>query len=236
MRDKVANLNIIDRGWSILPSGGLSRNGSASFELIGNLVSAPRIEVSLGTCFNCYDIVPWTPLGLDDGLDRTQLKEDETRSCNEREKCIFNASTTQCTRNGKLGPDSVIGLESCTMILVPDAVGVQDFDHKFPIRFNLDLSWIDLTVDSGTGESPLSVPAHYNIRIRTCSGESAQVSSLQSMLATSYALPRTLGTIRIQDPSGKRLASTRDWPAWRATEYPRIRATLKSKHPGFLWP
>ncbi len=42
--------------------------------------------------------------------------------------------------------------------------------------------------------------------------------------------------IWIQDPTGKRLASTRDWPAWRATEYPRIRATLKSKHPGFLWP
>jgi ATP-dependent helicase HrpB len=42
--------------------------------------------------------------------------------------------------------------------------------------------------------------------------------------------------IWIQDPSGKRLASTRDWPAWRASEYPKIRATLKSKHPGFLWP
>lgn len=42
--------------------------------------------------------------------------------------------------------------------------------------------------------------------------------------------------IWIQDPAGKRLASTRDWPGWRATEYPKFRATLKSKHPGFLWP
>lgn len=42
--------------------------------------------------------------------------------------------------------------------------------------------------------------------------------------------------IWIQDPTGKRLAPTRDWPAWRASEYPKIRATLKSKHPGFLWP
>lgn len=42
--------------------------------------------------------------------------------------------------------------------------------------------------------------------------------------------------IWLQDPAGKRLASTRDWPAWRKTEYPKHRAALKSKHPGFLWP
>lgn len=42
--------------------------------------------------------------------------------------------------------------------------------------------------------------------------------------------------IWIQDPIGKRLASTRDWPAWRKVEYPKLRAMLKSKHPGFLWP
>jgi ATP-dependent helicase HrpB len=42
--------------------------------------------------------------------------------------------------------------------------------------------------------------------------------------------------IWLQDPAGKRLASTRDWPAWRKGEYPKLRATLKSKHPGFLWP
>jgi ATP-dependent helicase HrpB len=42
--------------------------------------------------------------------------------------------------------------------------------------------------------------------------------------------------IWIQDPTGKRLASTRDWSAWRAGEYPKIRSTLKTKHPGFLWP
>jgi len=42
--------------------------------------------------------------------------------------------------------------------------------------------------------------------------------------------------IWIQDPTGKRLASTLDWLAWRKGEYPKLRATLKSKHPGFLWP
>lgn len=42
--------------------------------------------------------------------------------------------------------------------------------------------------------------------------------------------------IWLQDPAGRRLASTRDWPAWRKTEYPKLRANLKSKHPGFLWP
>lgn len=40
----------------------------------------------------------------------------------------------------------------------------------------------------------------------------------------------------LQDPTGKRLASTRDWPAWRKLEYPKLRTNLKSKHPGFLWP
>jgi ATP-dependent helicase HrpB len=42
--------------------------------------------------------------------------------------------------------------------------------------------------------------------------------------------------IWIQDPAGKRVASTRDWPSWRKSEYPKLRAALKSKHPGFLWP
>jgi ATP-dependent helicase HrpB len=42
--------------------------------------------------------------------------------------------------------------------------------------------------------------------------------------------------IWLHDPSGKRLASTRDWPAWRKSEYPKLRAALKSKHLEFLWP
>lgn len=42
--------------------------------------------------------------------------------------------------------------------------------------------------------------------------------------------------IWVQDPTGKRLASTQDWPAFRAGEYVRMRATLKAKHPGFVWP
>ena len=42
--------------------------------------------------------------------------------------------------------------------------------------------------------------------------------------------------IWLQDPAGKRLASTRDWPAWRKGEYPKVRAMLRSKHPGMVWP
>jgi ATP-dependent helicase HrpB len=40
----------------------------------------------------------------------------------------------------------------------------------------------------------------------------------------------------LQDPTGKRLAPTQDWPAWREKEYPKVRAQLKTRHPGFLWP
>lgn len=42
--------------------------------------------------------------------------------------------------------------------------------------------------------------------------------------------------IWLLDPLGKRLGSTQDWPAWRSTEYPRLRSALRSKHPGFVWP
>ncbi len=40
----------------------------------------------------------------------------------------------------------------------------------------------------------------------------------------------------LMDPAGKRLAGTRDWPTWREKEYPKLRAQLRTKHPGFLWP
>ncbi len=37
-------------------------------------------------------------------------------------------------------------------------------------------------------------------------------------------------------PDGKRLDSTTNWPHWRETVYPKHRATLRTKYPGFLWP
>ena len=37
-------------------------------------------------------------------------------------------------------------------------------------------------------------------------------------------------------PDGKRLDSTTDFPAWKAGAYPKLRATIKAKHPGFAWP
>jgi len=40
----------------------------------------------------------------------------------------------------------------------------------------------------------------------------------------------------LMDPGGKRVGSTRDWPAWREKEYPKLRPQLRAKHPGFVWP
>jgi ATP-dependent helicase HrpB len=40
----------------------------------------------------------------------------------------------------------------------------------------------------------------------------------------------------LMDPGGKRVGGTRDWPAWREKEYPKLRSQLRTKHPGFLWP
>ena len=40
----------------------------------------------------------------------------------------------------------------------------------------------------------------------------------------------------LQAPDGKRLGGTTDWPRWRQVEYPKCRATLRAKHPGFVWP
>ena len=40
----------------------------------------------------------------------------------------------------------------------------------------------------------------------------------------------------LQLSDGKRLDSTLDWPAWRESTYPKHRANLRSKYPGFLWP
>jgi ATP-dependent helicase HrpB len=40
----------------------------------------------------------------------------------------------------------------------------------------------------------------------------------------------------LQAPDGKRLDSTIDFPAWKASAYPKLRATIKAKYPGFAWP
>jgi ATP-dependent helicase HrpB len=36
-------------------------------------------------------------------------------------------------------------------------------------------------------------------------------------------------------PDGKRIASTTDWPEFRAKEYPKLKPGLQKKHPGFVW-
>ena len=37
-------------------------------------------------------------------------------------------------------------------------------------------------------------------------------------------------------PDGKRLDSSTDFPAWKTAGYPKLRATIKTKYPGFAWP
>ncbi|MDB6174391.1 MAG: Helicase-associated domain protein [Chthoniobacteraceae bacterium] len=37
-------------------------------------------------------------------------------------------------------------------------------------------------------------------------------------------------------PDGKRLEATTDFPKWKAANYPKHRATIKAKYPGFAWP
>ena len=36
-------------------------------------------------------------------------------------------------------------------------------------------------------------------------------------------------------PDGKRIEATFNWPAFKANSYPRLRATLQKKYPGFAW-
>lgn len=36
-------------------------------------------------------------------------------------------------------------------------------------------------------------------------------------------------------PDGKRIATTTDWPEFRAREYPKLKPGLQKKHPGFTW-
>ena len=36
-------------------------------------------------------------------------------------------------------------------------------------------------------------------------------------------------------PDGKRLEATTDWPAFKATTYPKLKAQLQKKYPGFTW-
>jgi ATP-dependent helicase HrpB len=42
--------------------------------------------------------------------------------------------------------------------------------------------------------------------------------------------------LRLTAPDGKRVDETTDFPAWRASVYPRLRSALKAKHSGFIWP
>jgi ATP-dependent helicase HrpB len=41
---------------------------------------------------------------------------------------------------------------------------------------------------------------------------------------------------QLQAPDGKRLATTTAFLGWKTADYPKLRATLKVKYPGFMWP
>jgi len=42
-------------------------------------------------------------------------------------------------------------------------------------------------------------------------------------------------TLWLCAPDGKRLASTTDWPRFKAVEFPKLKPTLQKKYPGVLW-
>ncbi len=42
--------------------------------------------------------------------------------------------------------------------------------------------------------------------------------------------------LALQAPDGKRLEVTSNFPKWKESTYPRLRAQIKTKYPGFLWP
>jgi ATP-dependent helicase HrpB len=47
---------------------------------------------------------------------------------------------------------------------------------------------------------------------------------------------RVPARLLLQTPDGKRLETTTDWPAFRASQYPKLRGVLAKKFPGQIWP
>jgi ATP-dependent helicase HrpB len=79
---------------------------------------------------------------------------------------------------------------------------------------------------------------------RHSDGESVPTVELQVKLHECFQLkenPRLCeGHVRVKlwlcAPDGKRLEPTLDWPAFRASQYPKLRRSLQQKYPGVAWP
>jgi ATP-dependent helicase HrpB len=75
-------------------------------------------------------------------------------------------------------------------------------------------------------------------------GSSPQPPELQIKLHECFVLqehPRVCeGHVPVKlwlcNPEGKRLESTCDWPAFKMTNYPKLKPALKAKFPGIIWP
>lgn len=78
---------------------------------------------------------------------------------------------------------------------------------------------------------------------RDSDGEIPPCAELQMKLHECFALkehPRLCeGQVPVKlwlcAPDGKRLEATRDWPAFRANQYPRIKSALRQKYPAVTW-
>jgi ATP-dependent helicase HrpB len=42
--------------------------------------------------------------------------------------------------------------------------------------------------------------------------------------------------LALQAPDGKRLEVVSNFPRWREISYPKLRAQIRTKYPGFVWP
>jgi ATP-dependent helicase HrpB len=103
------------------------------------------------------------------------------------------------------------------------------------------LAWLDELV-------PLTVPWHDGrpLKLLYLDGEEGDLSpsvELQIKLHDCFQLkahPRVCeGRIPVKlwlcAPDGKRLEPTLDWPAFRASQYPKLRRSLQQKYPGVAW-
>jgi ATP-dependent helicase HrpB len=110
-----------------------------------------------------------------------------------------------------LAPEQLAWIDEMAPVSVP-----------WPDGRRLKLTYAEESVDANGGPNPpeLSVKLHECFPLREhpslCEG-------------------RVPVRLRLCAPDGKPLEATVNWPAFRANAYPKLKAGLQRKHPGFTW-
>ena len=71
------------------------------------------------------------------------------------------------------------------------------------------------------------------------SGPEAQVKLTECFQLKAHPMVREDAIpvrLALQAPDGKRLEVVSDFPRWREASYPKLRAQIRTKYPGFVWP